>query len=97
MTPINNTAPLITKESKFYGYLTGIHLGSFDSPETTNTIFAPFEYNGLTTWQVPDFELFKILTDYLCDGVQERYESDGFGRIKLWIEKKDGKWIVELP
>jgi hypothetical protein len=93
--------PTIGTGEHFYGYLTGLGVGGTleDSWEHDLNLYAMFEYNGArSVWIVPDSELFEILSKHLCSMAWYRKNaSDDFGYNKLWIEFKDGKWIVELP
>jgi hypothetical protein len=81
------------------GYITGIGVERTTDPYNIGRrLFATFEYNGETiVYQVPDPELFEILAQHLCGMASSRKNSDDYGYSKLWIEKKDGKWIVDLP
>jgi hypothetical protein len=68
--------------------------------ETKNdrNLYALFECNSEeTVWRVPDEVLFEILAKHLCGDAWHRKNTDDYGYHKLWIEHKDGKWIVELP
>jgi hypothetical protein len=95
-----NSIPIISEKSSFYGYIVGLQIerGDLDSsPECPHRMFARFEYGSKTKiFEIPDHELFRILSVFLSDEAQIRNVSES--RLnKLWIEKLDGKWEVELP
>ena len=93
----------ITEAVNFYGYLVGLSVGrlplslsSYDKGDLR--LFATFMYNGTkTTYEVPDLELFKILSEYLMSTAWDYKNSDGDTLNKLYIEKKDGRWLADLP
>lgn len=91
----------IGEEAKFYGYIIGVSLersGDELSGETPTKMFAMFEYNGeKSVYEVPDIELFRQLAGHLLSNAEMRAEHGEYGYAKLWIEKKDGKWDVDLP
>ena len=67
----------IGPEEKFYGYVVGLSLERGDlpgSPEVPARMFARFEYSG-RTWvaEVPDFELFELLTAHLKANARWRH------------------------
>lgn len=85
--------------SRFYGYIVGlgVTLELDDDLNPNPSMYALFEYNGeMTAWIVRDLELFSILNKHLSDMAWHANEGK-FGYSKLWIEKKNGKWVVELP
>ena len=94
-----STAQIIGSEAKFYGYIVGLFLEpNPDSGNDRLRLFATFEYSGnQTTWEVPDHELFRILSGHLSDNAQMRNEHGEYGYSKLWIEKKAEGWDVDLP
>ena len=90
----------ISESPRFYGYLVALGTGTdgLESDANLKSHYAMFEYNGeKSVWTVPDWELFEILASHLVSMVRSRCESDSYGYEKLWIEKNDGKWIVDLP
>lgn len=90
--------PTIGEDEHFYGYITAIGVERSDADQIGRRLFATFEYNDVTTvYQVPDEKLFEILAMYLCQMAWHRKNTDDYGYEKLWIEKKDSKWIVDLP
>ena len=96
----SQSVPVIGEEADFYGYIVGLSVGLGDPCPgyLDRHLYVMFEYNGKRkVWIVPDEELFKILSGYLCETAWLRKNSDDYGYNKLWIEKKDGKWIVDLP
>jgi len=92
---------VIGPEAKFYGYIVGLQIerGDLpDSPEVPARMFARFENSGTTSvWEVPDHKLFRTLASHMADNAQMRDEHDDWGYSKLWIEKKKGEWVVDLP
>ena len=97
---VEEEAPVIGAESKFYGYVTGLWIEAAPecSPEIPKRLFASFEYNGKTTiWEVPDEELFKILSGHLNSMAWIRKNTDEWGYDKLYIEATPNGWVVELP
>ncbi len=92
---------IIGNEAMFYGYIVGLHLepSSDDMKADTPTkMYATFEYNnGQTVWEVPDFDLFCRLSMHLQNNAQVRYEHGDYGYSKLWIERKEAEWNVDLP
>jgi hypothetical protein len=92
--------PVIGPEEKFYGYIIGLGIGVSDplNDYQDRNLYALFEYNCVrSTWIVPDEKLFKILSKYLCGDAWIIKNTDDHGYNKLWIEQKEGKWIVNLP
>jgi hypothetical protein len=60
-------------------------------------MFARFEYASTTeVYEVPDHELFRILSVFLSDEAQIRNVAESWLN-KLWIQKVNGIWEVELP
>lgn len=92
---------MIGAERDFYGYIVGLQLERGDLPESPDIparMFARFEYGARTTvWEIPDHKLFRALSKHLCDNAQMRDEHEDYGYSKLYIEKKDGEWEVDLP
>jgi hypothetical protein len=93
--------PVIGTEPHFYGYITGLGIESCpnlsDAP-VPSTLYATFEYGSETTvWVVPDHKLFAMLAEHLKSMAFERDTSDAYGISKLWISRRDGRWIVDLP
>lgn len=100
MITAQNKPPMIGPESRFYGYLTGLFLAPNDLDDNIdNRLFAIFEYRDeQDIWEVPDEELFNLLSKYLNSMAWERKNSDSYGISKLYIEKnEDDTWSVELP
>ena len=90
--------PTIGEASKFYGYIIGIGIIESPGEEIGRRLYASFEYNGITTvFLVPDADLFQILSNHLVKMAWSRTNTDDYGYEKLWIEKKNGKWVVDLP
>jgi hypothetical protein len=92
--------PVIGDKPHFYGYITGV--GVERCPNATDDVprrlYATFEYNGETSvWLVPNHELFAELARHLIDMAVMRDEHADYGYAKLWISRKNGKWIVDLP
>jgi hypothetical protein len=92
---------MIGPASKFYGYIVGLQLERGDlpgAPDIPTRMFARFEYSGTTTvWEVPDHELFRILSCHLSDNAQTRDEHGEWCYAKLRIELAAGEWLVDLP
>lgn len=92
---------VIGKEAKFYGYIVGLHLEPGNDPleeQTPTRMYATFEYgSGQTIWEVPDFELFRLLSEHLNNNAHMRSEHGDYGYSKLWIEFKADGWDVDLP
>ncbi len=89
----------IGETEAFYGYITGlgIHPNADDESKSWGNLYASFEYGGETkVWIVPDIELFNILANFLKAMAWERHEGC-IGMQKLWIVKRNKKWIVDLP
>ena len=95
-TPI----PTIGPEERFYGYITGLGVedgGTRPDGTAPDRLYATFEYNGETTvWIVPDHRLFAILARHLCATAAARH-SGCPGLSKLWIARRGGRWLVDLP
>jgi hypothetical protein len=95
--------PTLGEHEAFYGYIVGLGIESnvdSVSGKIGTRFYASFAYGGETkVWLVPDPELFKLLSDYLCGMVRIRWDSrgDDYGYGKLWIKKVSGKWNVQLP
>lgn len=88
--------PIIKDEEKFYGYIIGLAIEP--NEDSFNKMYVSFQYNAKTQiWMVPDSDLFQILAKHLCSMAVVRSVSDDYGYEKLYIEKKNGKWIVETP
>jgi hypothetical protein len=91
--------PTIQDEEKFYGYIIGLGIEpdrNDDAP--LDKMYASFEYNGeIQIWMVPDPDLFQILAEHLCSIDIVISISDSYVNQKLYIEKKNGKWIVDVP
>ena len=91
----------IGHEAKFYGYIVGLEIerGDLpDSPEVPKRMFARFEYGAKSTvWEVPDSDLFALLANHMVGNATMRNVHDDYGYSKLWIERKEGQWIVDLP
>jgi len=90
----------IGPEERFYGYIVGLHLEHAEGDlELPAKAYARFEYGNTTSvWLVPDYELFRILSEHLKQNAWCRLETDDNGYNKVWIEKlKDGTWSVSLP
>lgn len=89
---------VIPEEERFYGYITSLGMEEYHGRDYSPLrLYATFEYNGQSSfWIVPSAELFKILTPFLIEMASER--ANGMpGHSKLWIGKKNGKWIANLP
>lgn len=88
----------IGEAEHFYGYITGVGIHPCDGTDDLNeNLYASFEYAGETkVWIVPDIELFDALANCLKSMAWERHEGC-YGMQKLWIAKKNGNWIVDLP
>jgi hypothetical protein len=93
--------PTIGPEKRFYGYITALGIENWHNAPNDpmpRRLFATFEYNGKTNvWIVPDEDLFKILSSHLNDMAWHYKNTDEYGYAKLWIEKRDGEWHVDLP
>jgi len=94
----------IGEGSQFYGYIIGLQvdrvsdMDMFSTGEMPCGVYVTFEYSGkVTVWKVPDLELYRLLSAHLESMVFERLEVGGYGMEKLWIEKVEGRWRVELP
>ena len=89
----------IGEEEKFYGYVIGLQVERHPEPKPVGTrLYATFEYNGeVSVWEVPDPKLFEILSGHLCSMAITRSDLGEYGYDKVWIEKRDGKWLVDLP
>jgi|GEM_PF-6883663 len=96
-----DSTQMIGTELKFYGYIVGLQLQPCnlpESPDVAGRMFATFEYGATTTvWEIPDHKLFRELSRHLSDNAQMRDEHEDYGYSKLYIEKKDGEWEVDLP
>ncbi len=89
---------VIGREAKFYGYIVGLEMERGDSPGIRRRMFARFEYGPLSSvWEVPDSDLFGLLAHHMVGNATMRHEHADYGYSKLWIEKKDGRWIADLP
>lgn len=93
---------VITEAEQFYGYLVGLKveqnaeadLDGYFSPR----LYAAFEYGSESSvWEVPELELFKILSMHLCSMAWARRENAEYGYEKLYIKKENGRWHVDLP
>jgi hypothetical protein len=92
--------PVIGPEEKFYGYIIGLGIGISDPLHDfqDRNLYALFEYNGVRSpWIVPDDKLFHMLSEYLSEDAWTMKNTDDHGYSKLWIEQKEGNWIVDLP
>ena len=91
--------PIIQDEEKFYGYIIGLAIepnGDHDIPP--HKMYASFDNKGVVQiWMIPDIQLFQMLAERLCIMAFERNISDTFGSQKLYIEKKNDQWIVDVP
>lgn len=91
--------PVIGPESKFYGYVIGLNLEPWEDnyENGSRRLLATFEYSGtVTTWEVPDLELWEMLWRYLKGNGWHRNELGEYGYDKVFIEKKDSGWDVDL-
>jgi hypothetical protein len=95
--------PVIGTAPAFYGYIVGLSVGlwdwEFEGQQEDRNLYVMFEYGGNhSVWLVPDSDLFRILSRFLCEQAWHRSNTDAYGNAKLWIERKeDGKWLVDLP
>lgn len=92
-------AGTIAEKESFYGYIIGLWVEPEYDPDrrAPSKLYARFEYSGSSrVWLIPDYDLFKVLTSHLADMARMR-SCDGYGMEKLWIGKKDGKWVADLP
>lgn len=89
----------IGEKSEFHGYIIGLQLERTPDEKIGNKMYALFEYNGeVKLKQIPDFHLFKLLSDHLVEMATLRENCpDDYGYNKLWIAKKNGKWSANLP
>ena len=91
--------PTIHEEENFYGYIIGLAIepnGDYDIPP--HKMYASFDNKGvIEIWMVPDIQLFQMLAERLCIMAFERDVSDTCGSQKLYIEKKNGQWNVDVP
>lgn len=92
----------ITETDNFYGYIVGLRVEQGAKPDMDGIVspklYATFEYRReVSTWEVPDLALFKILAEHLCQMAWARRENAEYGYEKLWIKKVNGKWQVSLP
>jgi hypothetical protein len=98
---MEETISVIEEAEKFYGYIVGLTLEPCPNPgndPVPSKLYATFEYNGeQTRWIVPDVALFRSLAAHLIDMAVMRSELGDHGYSKLWISKKDGQWLVDLP
>ena len=93
---------VITETEQFYGYLVGLKVEQNAEPDRDGyfspKLYAGFEYGSESSiWEVPDLELFKILSEHLCRMAWARRENAEYGYEKLYIKKQDGRWHVDLP
>lgn len=97
----SKTLPVISEEPKFYGYLIALGVQCGDPGDGPLTYFyAMFEYGSSSqVFIVPDAKLFKYLSKHLVSMAETRELSDGtdYGYDKLWIEKKNRRWLVYTP
>ena len=86
----------IGEEEKFYGYIIGLQVESCPTDDRVgDKLYATFEYRGKpTVWRVPDAELFRILSEFLCGMAQDRAGGAGYGCCKLWIKKQDKQELL---
>jgi hypothetical protein len=93
--------PTIQAQPQFYGHLVGLSLERGDlgySKEYPGKMYARFEYQDQsTTYVVPDWELFTLLSSHLCDNARVRAQLGNYGFAKLWIEKTSAGWAVTAP
>jgi hypothetical protein len=93
---------VITESEDFYGYIIGLQVERYPHPGPDSPVgsklFATFEYRGKTSvWEVPDADLFRLLSRHLVDMAVSRTEVDEYGYSKLVIKKEHGRWHVNLP
>lgn len=93
---------VITESENFYGYIIGLQVERYPHPGPDSPVgsklFATFEYAGkATVWEVPDAELFQVLSRHLVDMAVSRTEANEYGSSKLVIKKENGRWHVDLP
>jgi hypothetical protein len=93
--------PVIGQDEHFYGYLISLGVGLSSDREIgewDRNLYAMFESGGdRCVYQVPDHDLFEILSKHLCSMAWIRTNTDEYGYDKLWISKTNGKWTVNLP
>jgi len=93
--------PVIGNEERFYGYITGLGLEAKYDPLYCGIpkLYATFEKGDETeVWIVPDWYLFRILSDHLVSMAETRESGEEYGYDKLWISRPEGSgWIVDLP
>lgn len=93
--------PVIGEAAHFYGFIIALSVqpgGDLDYHGPYTEMLASFENgNELTTWRVPDAELFQCLAGHLVGMALEREVTLGadYGYEKLWIRKRAGHWHVE--
>lgn len=88
----------ITAAATLYGHLVGLSLERGDlkySKAFPGKMYARFEYlDQTTTYLVPDWELFTILANHLCNNAQNRAQSGNYEFARLWIKNTDAGWSV---
>lgn len=93
---------VVSESEAFYGYIIGLQVERHPHPGPDSVVgsklFATFEYAGkVTVWEVPDAELFQVLSRHLCSMADARSSNGEYGYQKLWIKKEQGRWHVDLP
>lgn len=100
MTDSNRPSyPIIGPEEHFYGYVIGLSIEPWtDEGEVPERLLVTFEYGERQqVWEVPDLELWTILWEHLHGNGWHRKNTDDYGYGKVWIEKKEGAWVVDVP
>lgn len=94
---------VIDEKEKFYGYIVGLELSPridciHKDANMKHVFYATFNHRNTTkVYEFSDYELFKILAEYLHGNAHERSECSGYDCNKLYIKKENGKWHAELP
>lgn len=90
---------VISKRARFYGYIIGLQIERCPKDGILGRkVCAMFEWSGrISLWAVPEIELFYALAHRLALMAKCRLNTDDYGYEKLWIEKKNGLWIVTTP
>lgn len=91
----------ITESEAFYGYIIGLQIERCPEPGPESTVgsklFAIFEYGAdSSVWEVPDLNLFLMLSHHLYRMAKSRHTTDDYGYEKLRIKKEQGTWSVSI-
>ena len=89
----------ISQTEKRYGYLKALSYDCYEtSDENRYAFYATFELDQYSeTYEVPDLELFKLLSENLLKHAYIRFNSDALDHHALYIKKTNNVWSVETP